>query len=137
MTSDLLLRIRFTLGALLLYRLGTYVPLPGIDASVWEQIFRSRAGAALGSVNLLMGGGLHRLSIFAFNILPYVSAAVILQLATIVSRRLRALRNQGERGRAIIVRRTLYLTVLLAALQAAGVAVALQDMPGVVTYPGW
>lgn len=135
MTSELKRRIAFTLGALLVYRLGLFIPLPGIDLSVWTQIFRAQSGGVLG--NLFWGGGLHRLAIFALNIMPYISAAVILQLATIISRKFAALKKQGERGRQIIDRRTRYLTVLLAALQASAVAVALEGVAGLVAYPAW
>jgi preprotein translocase subunit SecY len=137
MTDDLVRRIGLTLGALLLYRLGTYIPLPGIDAVVWEQIFRTQAGGVLGSLDLFAGGGVHRLAIFALNILPYVTAALILQLAMIVPQRLRTLAREGERGRAIIERRTRILATVLTALQALGIAVGLEGMRGVVAYPGW
>src|SRR5215470_15387217 len=99
MTSELTRRIWFTLGALLVFRLGTFIPLPGIEPSAWEQIFRSQAGGPLGLANLLSGGAIHRLAIFALGLVPYISAAVILQLLPIVSKRLGALRTQGERGR--------------------------------------
>jgi preprotein translocase subunit SecY len=135
-TEELITRIAITLGALLLYRLGTYIPLPGIDAAVWEQFFRGQAGGVLGSLDLTSGGGIHRLAVFALNIVPYISAAVILQLATIVSARLRALARAGERGLARFNRGALYLTIALAALQALGIAVGLQNVRGVVAYPG-
>jgi preprotein translocase subunit SecY len=129
-------RVAITLGVLLLYRLGTYIPLPGINPAIWDEIYRSQAGAGLGSLNLLAGGGIHRLAIFALNIVPYVSAGIILQLAMLVSQRLRAAARQGERGRAAIVRRTRYLTAGLAALQAWGIAGGLQSVNGLVTNPG-
>jgi preprotein translocase subunit SecY len=136
MTEGLGRRIALTLGALLLYRLGTYIPLPGIDPTVWDQVFQSQRGGILGSLDLLSGGGIHRLAIFALGIMPYVSAAIILQLAMIVSRRLRGLAREGERGRAVIERRTRYLAVALALIQAYGVAVGLEGVPGLVGYPG-
>jgi preprotein translocase subunit SecY len=135
-TGELLGRIGFTLGALLLYRFGTYIPLPGIDPVAWEQIFRAQAGGALGSLNVLSGGAIHRLAIFAFNILPYLSASIIIQLMSLVTYNLKALKQQGERGRRITEQYTRSLAVLLAAFQAYGVATVLQDTGGVVTYPG-
>jgi preprotein translocase subunit SecY len=134
--EELTRRVAVTLGALLVYRLGVHVPLPGIDPSVWTAIFRARAGSAAGPFALLAGGGA-RFGILALDIMPYISAAIILQVAAIVSRRVRALKNQGERGRRIINRRTLYLTALLAALQAYGIAGALAGVPNVVANPGW
>jgi preprotein translocase subunit SecY len=136
MSEKFIERVAITLGVLLLYRLGTYIPLPGINPLIWDEIYRSQAGAGLGSLNLLAGGGIHRLAIFALNIVPYVSAAIILQLAMLVSQRLRALARQGERGRAMIVRRTRYLTAGLAALQALGIASGLEGVGGVVANPG-
>ena len=78
--QELKARIWFTLGALLVYRLGTYIPLPGIDPTAWEQIFRSQAGGILGMFNMFAGGGIHRMAIFALNIMPYISASIIIQL---------------------------------------------------------
>jgi preprotein translocase subunit SecY len=137
MTSELGKRIAFTIGALLVYRLGTYIPLPGIDPSVWAQIFRAQAGTVLGPFNLVSGGGIHRLAIFGLDILPYISAALIVQLISIVSQKLGALKEQGERGRQTINRRTRYLAVLIAAIQAYGVAGALESVCGLVANPGW
>src|SRR5690349_8468369 len=137
MTSELTRRIWFTLGALLVFRLGTFTPLPGIAPSVWEQIFRSQADGTLGMANLLSGGAIHRLVIFALGLVPYISAAVILQLLPIVSRRLRALRTHGERGRRTLDLLTRSLTALLSILQAYGIAIALEGVPGLVAEPGW
>jgi preprotein translocase subunit SecY len=137
MTPELTRRIWFTLGALLVFRLGTFVPLPGIAPSVWERIFRSQADGILGMANLLSGGGIHRMAIFALGLLPYVSAAVLLQLLPIISKRLRALRTQGERGRRTIERHTRFLTALLSILQAYGIALGLEGVPGLVAEPGW
>jgi len=136
MTEELPRRIAITVGALLLYRLGTYIPLPGVDPVVWEQIFRSQAGGILGSLNVMAGGGIHRLAIFALNVVPYVTAAILLQLATMVSHRLRALAREGERGRAVIERRTRILALVLALLQSYGIARGLEGVNGVVTHPG-
>jgi preprotein translocase subunit SecY len=134
--SDVPQRIALTLGMLVLYRFGTYIPLPGIDPTVWEQVFRSQAGGILGSLDLLASGGIHRLAIFALHILPYVTASLLVQLATIVSRGLRELARSGEGGRATIERRTRYLAAALAALQAVGIAAALQEIGGLVAFSG-
>jgi preprotein translocase subunit SecY len=137
MTSELTRRILFTLGALLVFRLGTFIPLPGISPSFWEQIFRSQADSTLGMANLLSGGAIHRLAIFALGLVPYISAAVLLQLLPIISKRLRALRTQGERGRRTIDLLTRSLTALLSLLQAYGIAMGLEGVPGLVAEPGW
>src|SRR6059058_1335464 len=93
--DELKKRIWFTLGALLVYRLGTYIPLPGIDPNIWEQVFRSQAGGILGMFNMFAGGGIHRMAIFALNIMPYISASIIIQLLTTVSPQLEALKKEG------------------------------------------
>jgi preprotein translocase subunit SecY len=137
MTPELTRRIWFTLGALLVFRLGTFIPLPGIAPSVWEQIFRSQADSTLGMANLLSGGAIHRLAIFALGLVPYISAAVLLQLLPIISKKLRALRTQGERGRRTIDVYTRALTALLSILQAYGIAIGLESVPSLVAEPGW
>ena len=96
--EELKKRIWFTLGALLVYRLGTYIPLPGIDPNAWDQIFQSQAGGILGMFNMFAGGGIHRMAIFALNIMPYISASIIIQLMTTVSPTLEAAQERG-RGR--------------------------------------
>ena len=96
--EELKKRIWFTLGALLVYRLGTYIPLPGIDPAAWEQIFNTQAGGILGMFNMFSGGGIHRMAIFALNIMPYISASIIIQLMTTVSPTLEALKKEGEAG---------------------------------------
>lgn len=138
MTSELVRRIAFTVGALLIYRLGTYIPLPGIDPDVLARMFvRSQPGGVLGALNGLSGGAISRLAIFSLNVFPYLSAAIIVQLAMVASRRLRGLRKRGEDGRAIVDRLTRSLTVLLCALQGLGIAGALESVPGLVADPGW
>lgn len=137
MTWEFKRRVAFTVGALLIYRLGCYIPLPGINPAVWDQLFRAPASGDLGLLLLSSGGGLRRLAIFALNITPYISAAVLVQLATIASARLRALNSQGRSGRQIVRSITLGLTILVAALQAYGVAVALERVNGIVANPGW
>ncbi|MGB3866430.1 MAG: preprotein translocase subunit SecY [Xanthobacteraceae bacterium] len=134
--DELKKRIWFTLGALIIYRLGTYIPLPGIDPAVWSQIFRSQAGGILGMFNMFSGGGIDRMAIFALNIMPYISASIILQLLTSVMPSLEALKKEGEAGRKIINQYTRYLTVVLAVLQAYGIAVGLQGAGNVVSQPG-
>jgi preprotein translocase subunit SecY len=135
--EELKKRIWFTLGALLVYRLGTYIPLPGIDPGQWDQIFRTQSGGILGMFNMFSGGGIHRMAIFALNIMPYISASIIIQLMTTVSSTLEQLKKEGEQGRKIINQYTRYLTVVLAAFQAYGIALGLEGAGSVVTDPGW
>jgi preprotein translocase subunit SecY len=127
MTQDLAQRIAVTFGALLIYWLGQHIPLPGIDSEAWAAISRIQGSGIAGA---------RRMSILALGILPYVSAAVLVQLATIVSGRLRALSRAGERGRRIMVRIALYLTLLLTVVQAWGIASALAQVGSVVARPG-
>ncbi len=134
--EELKKRIWFTLGALLVYRLGTYIPLPGIDPSQWEQIFRSQSGGFLGMFNMFAGGGIHRMAIFALNIMPYISASIIIQLMTIVSPELEKLKKEGEQGRKVMNQWTRYLTVVLAAAQSFGIAVTLESSGHAVADPG-
>jgi len=134
--EELKKRIWFTLGALLVYRLGTYLPLPGIDPNIWEQVFRSQAGGILGMFNMFAGGGIHRMAIFALNIMPYISASIIIQLLTTVSPQLEALKKEGEAGRKTLNQYTRYLTVILAAFQSYGIAVGLEGAGNVVSDPG-
>jgi preprotein translocase subunit SecY len=134
--EELKKRIWFTLGALLVYRLGTYIPLPGIDPASWDQIFRTQAGGILGMFNMFSGGGIHRMAIFALNIMPYISASIIIQLMTTVSPTLENLKKEGEQGRKTINQYTRYLTVVLAAFQAYGISIGLEGAGNVVTDPG-
>src|SRR5580658_4304614 len=134
--DELKKRIWFTLGALLVYRLGTYIPLPGIDPTIWEQVFKSQAGGILGMFNMFAGGGIHRMAIFALNIMPYISASIIVQLLTTVSPQLEALKKEGEAGRKTMNQYTRYLTVILAAFQSYGIAVGLEGAGNVVADPG-
>ena len=129
-------RIGLTIGALLILRLGTYIPIPGIDFAVWEQIFRQHSGGILGAFNSLSGGAVGRLSIFSLSILPFVTASLLLQLASIVLPRLRALPRRGESGRRRLDVYTLALTILIAVFQALGVALALEGVGPVVAAPG-
>ena len=135
--DELKKRIWFTLGALIVYRFGTYIPLPGIEPSAWEQIFKSQAGGILGMFNMFAGGGIQRMAIFALNIMPYISASIILQLMTTVSPTLEALKKEGEQGRKVINQYTRYLTVLLAVFQAYAISIGLEGAGNVVSEPGW
>jgi preprotein translocase subunit SecY len=134
--TELKQRIWFTLGALLVYRLGTYIPLPGIDPSAWDQIFRTQAGGILGMFNMFAGGGINRMAIFALNIMPYISASIIIQLMTTVSPTLENLKKEGEAGRKIMNQYTRYLTVGLASVQAYFISVGLESAGQVVADPG-
>src|SRR5262249_50019320 len=102
--------IRFTVLALLVYHLGTYIPLPAIQPNAWKQIFNTQAGGLLGMFNMFSGGGIHRMANVALNIMPYISASIIIQLMTTVSPTLEALKNEGEQGRKIMNQYTRYLT---------------------------
>ena len=139
--TELQQRILFALGALVVYRLGTFIPLPGIDGEVMAEIFRQQAGGIMGMFNMFAGGALERMSIFALGILPYISAAIIMQLMTAVSPTLEALKKEGESGRRTINQYTRYLTVALSTFQAYGLAVGLEAMSGpsgpAVGDPGW
>jgi preprotein translocase subunit SecY len=134
--DELKKRILFTLGALVVYRLGTYIPLPGIDPDAWAEIFKSQAGGILGMFNMFAGGGINRMAIFALNIMPYISASIIIQLMTTVSPTLENLKKEGEQGRKTMNQYTRYLTVGLAAVQAWGIAFGLENAGHVVTDPG-
>ena len=128
--TDLKRRLLFVLGALLVYRLGTYIPVPGIDPHVWDEIFTQKGGGILDMFNLFSGGALSRMTIFALNIMPYISASIIMQLASAMSPQLAALKKEGGTGRMKINQYTRYLTVFLAAIQAYGLAVGLESMQG-------
>ncbi|MCC7305585.1 MAG: preprotein translocase subunit SecY [Alphaproteobacteria bacterium] len=138
--TELKQRLLFVLGALIIYRLGTYIPVPGIDPYVWGEIFQQKGGGILDMFNMFSGGALQRMTIFALNIMPYISASIIMQLATSMSPNLEALKKEGEAGRQKINQYTRYLTVLLATIQAYGLAVGLEGMQGsagaVVVAPG-
>src|SRR5579862_260394 len=126
--TELKSRIWFTLGALVVYRLGTYIPIPGIDPGILQDIFKHNSGGILGMFDMFSGGALGRMSVFALNIMPYISASIIIQLLTAVSPQLEALKKEGESGRKKINQYTRYGTVLLAAVQGYGIAVGLEGM---------
>ncbi|MEM8686792.1 MAG: preprotein translocase subunit SecY [Pseudomonadota bacterium] len=135
--EDLKKRIWFTLGALLVYRLGTYIPIPGIDPVELGRLVEQNASGILGWINGLAGGALGRMAIFALNIMPYISASIIMQLMTTVSPHLEQLKKEGEQGRKQINQYTRYGTVILAAMQAYGIAIGLEGSGQVVVDPGW
>src|ERR1700721_963729 len=133
-------RIFFTLGALIVARLGTYIPMPGIDPAALAQQINQQQGGLLDVFNVLAGGAVQRMAIFALGIMPYISASIIIQLMTTVFPELEALKKEGEVGRKTLNQYTRYGTVGLAALQAFGIAIGLEHMGGgrpVVMDPGW
>jgi preprotein translocase subunit SecY len=135
--TELKKRIWFTLAALVVYRLGAHIPLPGIDANAMAELFRNNAGGILGMFDMFAGGAVRRMTIFALNIMPYISASIIMQLLTAVSPTLEQLKKEGEAGRKKINQYTRYGTVFLAAVQAYGIAIGLESSSGVVANPGW
>lgn len=135
MSTKLMKRCAFTLGALLVYWIGLNIPLPGVDIASWMAIFDTQSGGMLGQANALSWGALRRLSVLSLSITPYITAAIILQLLSMVSRRLRAL-TDDERGRITLERSTLGITVLLTLFQSFGIAVGLENVGTVVPEPG-
>ncbi|MCT8974496.1 preprotein translocase subunit SecY [Microbaculum marinisediminis] len=134
--TELKQRIWFTLGALLVYRLGTYIPLPGINPQAVADMFQQQSSGILGMFNMFAGGAVERMAIFALNIMPYISASIIVQLLTAVSPHLEQLKKEGEQGRKTLNQYTRYGTVFLAAVQAYGIAVGLEGAGTVVNDPG-
>lgn len=134
--DELKKRIWFTLLALLVYRLGTYIPLPGIDPEALQQVFRQNQSGIIGMFNMFAGGAVGRMAIFALNIMPYITASIVIQLLTSVVPHLEQLKKEGEQGRKQINQYTRYGTVLLATFQGYGIAVGLEGAQGVVTDPG-
>ena len=126
--TELKKRIWFTLGALIIYRLGTYIPLPGIDPGILAQIMKSNSGGILDMFDMFSGGALGRMTIFALTIMPYISSSIIVQLMTAIVPSLEALKKEGEAGRKKLNQYTRYGTVALAALQAFGIATGLEGM---------
>jgi preprotein translocase subunit SecY len=135
--DELKKRIWFTLGALIVYRLGTYIPIPGIDPQALADVFRHQQSGLLGMFDMFSGGAVGRMAIFALGIMPYISASIIIQLLTTVSPQLEQLKKEGEQGRRQINQYTRYGTVLLAAIQGYGIAVGLEGAGSIVTDPGW
>jgi preprotein translocase subunit SecY len=129
-------RIIFTLCALFVYRLGCFIPLPGIDPAALAQAMEQQRGGLMDLFNMFSGGALSRMAIFALNVMPYISASIIVQLLSSTVPRLEALKKEGEAGRKQLNQYTRYLTILLAAMQSYGIAVSLQSGGNVVTNPG-
>ncbi|MGE5665681.1 MAG: preprotein translocase subunit SecY, partial [Betaproteobacteria bacterium] len=125
--GDLKRRLIFLLLALVVYRIGTHVPVPGIDPETLRQLFQQQKGGILGLFNMFSGGALSRFSVFALGIMPYISASIIMQMLTYVMPQLEALRKEGEAGRRKITQYTRYGTLGLAIFQAIGIAVALES----------
>jgi preprotein translocase subunit SecY len=134
--TELQKRIWFTLGALVVYRLGTYVPLPGIDPVAFASTFSKQQGGILGMFNMLAGGAVERMAVFALNIMPYISASIIVQLMTTAIPSWEKLKKEGESGRKQLNQYTRWLTVALAVFQGYGIAVGLENSAGVVSDPG-
>jgi preprotein translocase subunit SecY len=126
----------FLLGALVVYRIGAHIPVPGIDPVAMAQLFKQNEGGILGMFNMFSGGALSRFAVFALGITPYISASIIMQLVSIVSPQMEALKKEGESGRRKITQYTRYFTVVLALFQAFGIAVALEAQQGLVLDPG-
>ena len=134
--GDLKSRLLFVLGALIVFRLGAHIPVPGIDPAVLAKLFESQSGGILGMFNRVSGGALERFTVFALGIMPYISASIIMQLLTVVSPKFEQLKKEGESGRRQITKYTRYGTVFLATFQALGIAIALEGQAGLVLDPG-
>ncbi len=134
--GDLGQRLWFLLLALIVYRIGAHIPVPGIDPNVLADLFKTQKGGILGMFNMFSGGALSRFTIFALGIMPYISASIIMQLAAIAVPQLEQLKKEGEAGRRKITQYTRYGTLVLALFQAFGISVALQSQPGLVLHPG-
>lgn len=134
--GDLKKRLWFLLFALIVYRIGTHIPVPGIDPSVLKDLFKSQESGVLGMFNMFSGGALSRLSILALGIMPYISASIIMQLGTVAVPHLEALKKEGESGRRKITQYTRYGTLALSLVQGYGISIALQSQPGLVINPG-
>jgi preprotein translocase subunit SecY len=135
--DDLKSRLFFLIGALVVFRIGSFIPVPGIDPVVLDDLFKSQHGGILGMFNMFSGGALSRFSVFALGIMPYISASIIMQLLTVVSPSLESLKKEGESGRRKITQYTRYGTVVLATFQAVGISIALESQSGLVVDPGF
>jgi preprotein translocase subunit SecY len=134
--GDLKRRLTFLLLALVVYRIGTHIPVPGVDPNELAKSFQSQSGGILGMLNMFSGGALSRFSVFALGIMPYISASIIMQLLTVVSPQLEAIKKEGEAGRRKITQYTRYGTLVLGTFQAVGIAIALESQPNLVIDPG-
>ena len=128
--SELRRRIFFVIGALIIFRIGTFIPIPGIDINVMREIFEQQRTGILGMFNMFSGGALERMSIFALGVMPYISASIIMQLLTVSVPTLEQLKKEGESGRRKITQYTRYGTVALASFQAIGISIALSGQSG-------
>ena len=128
--DELKKRIWFTLGALVIFRLGTYIPLPGIDSDAFQTAFLGQKQGVLDMFNMFSGGAVQRMAVFALNIMPYISASIIIQLLSSVVPSLEAIKKEGEQGRKVLNQYTRYLTVILAVFQAYGIAIGLEGRAG-------
>jgi preprotein translocase subunit SecY len=139
--SELKSRLLFVLGALIVYRMGTFMPVPGINPEALAIMFDQQSGTILDMFNMFSGGALERLSVFALGIMPYISASIIMQLLTVVHPKLAQLKKEGQAGRRKITQYTRYGTLVLATFQALGIAIALESQSaggaGVVIDPGF
>ncbi|MBW6495662.1 MAG: preprotein translocase subunit SecY [Burkholderiaceae bacterium] len=135
-SGDLKQRLLFLLMALVVYRVGAHIPVPGIDPDQLASLFRSQQGGILGMFNMFSGGALSRFTVFALGIMPYISASIIMQLLTVVVPQLEAIKKEGESGRRAITKYTRWFTLALALFQALGIAVALESQQGLVIEPG-
>ncbi|MFT5176406.1 MAG: preprotein translocase subunit SecY, partial [Gammaproteobacteria bacterium] len=140
-SQELKHRLLFVLGAIVVFRIGSFIPVPGINSAVLAELFEQQRGTIIDMVNMFSGGALSRFSLFAIGVMPYISASIIMQLLSHVEPKLKELRKEGEQGRRTITRWTRYATVVLATFQAYGVAIALEAQSaggsGVVLDPGW
>ncbi len=135
--GDLKQRVIFLLLALVVYRVGAHIPIPGIDPAHLEAFFKSQSGGILGMLNMFSGGALSRFTLFALGIMPYISASIVMQLVSVVSPKLEALKKEGEAGRRKVTQYTRYATVGLALFQGLGIAIALESQAGLVVTPGF
>lgn len=134
--GDLSRRLWFLLGALIVFRIGAHIPVPGIDPAVLEEMFKAQKSGILGMFNMFSGGALERFTIFALGIMPYISASIIMQLGSLAVPHLEQLKKDGEAGRRKTTQYTRYATLVLALFQSFGISVALQAQPGLVLNPG-
>ena len=135
--GDLKNRLLFLVLALVVYRVGAHIPVPGIDPNQLASLFNDAKGGILGMFNLFSGGALSRFTIFALGIMPYSSASIIMQLLTVVIPTFEAIKKEGRSGQRKITQYTRYATVVLATFQAMGIAIALESQAGLVTEPGF
>lgn len=135
--ADLKQRLLFLLGALVVYRIGAHIPVPGIDPLALAHLFRTQQNGILGMFNMFSGGALSRFTVFALGIMPYISSSIVMQLLTVLSPQMEALKKEGESGRRKITQYTRYGTVVLAFVQGFGIAFALESQPGLVVHPGF